>query len=112
MKGYACLLTIALLTGAIAAAAPADAASGARLHATPLQQAEEPVDINTATAEQLEKVPGIGPATAARIIEWRETQGRFERLEDLLNVRGIGTKTLEKLRPYLKVGEESSGGAA
>ena len=65
--------------------------------------APEPVDLNTATSEQLQSVPGIGPATAGRILEWRKTHGPFERVEDLLNIRGIGPTTLEKLRPYVTV---------
>jgi competence protein ComEA len=65
----------------------------------------EPVDINTASAEELQKVPGIGEALARRIIEFREEHGRFEKVDDLLNVRGIGVTSLEKLRPYLVVKE-------
>ena len=61
------------------------------------------VNINTATAAELEAVPGIGPATARAIIEHRTKQGAFKRIEDLTAVSGIGPKTLEKLRPYLKV---------
>lgn len=71
----------------------------------------EPIDVNRASAADLERVPGIGPATAQRIIEWREQHGPFERLEDLLNVRGIGEKTLEKLRPYLTVGKVERAGS-
>lgn len=63
-----------------------------------------PVDVNRADKERLQMVPGIGPATAGRIIDWRNEHGRFERLEDLLNIRGIGVTTLEKLRPYVTVG--------
>ncbi len=66
----------------------------------------EPVDVNRADEEQLQAVPGIGPSTARRIIDWRTENGRFERLEDLLNVRGIGVTTLEKLRPYVTVGAQ------
>ena len=62
--------------------------------------------MNRADEEQLQAVPGIGPSTARRIIDWRTENGRFERLEDLLNVRGIGVTTLEKLRPYVTVGAQ------
>ncbi|MFZ5827081.1 MAG: helix-hairpin-helix domain-containing protein [Bacillota bacterium] len=61
------------------------------------------VNINTASAAELESVPGIGPATARAIIEHRTKRGAFQRIEDLTAVSGIGPKTLERLRPYLKV---------
>ena len=61
------------------------------------------VDLNTASAEELDKLPGIGPATAEAIIRHRETQGRFRSVTDLLEVRGIGEAKLEQLRPLVKV---------
>lgn len=59
------------------------------------------VNINTAGQAELESVPGIGPATARAIIAYRTEHGPFGRVDDLINVSGIGQKTLEKLRPYL-----------
>lgn len=56
------------------------------------------VSINSASAEQLTALSGIGPALAQRIIEWREAHGRFESVDQLLEVSGIGAKTLEKFR--------------
>lgn len=67
------------------------------------QEERQPIDVNAATAEDLQKVPGIGVALSQRIIEFRQEHGRFETLDDLLNVRGIGTTSLEKLRPFLVV---------
>lgn len=61
------------------------------------------VDLNTATAEQLDQLPGIGPATAEAIIRHRETHGRFRSVTDLLEVRGIGEAKLEQLRPLVRV---------
>ncbi len=61
------------------------------------------VDINKATVEQLQEVPGIGPALAQRIVDFRTEHGSFEKVDDLLNVRGIGTTTLDKLKPYLTI---------
>ncbi len=61
-----------------------------------------PVPINNATAAELEQLPGIGPAMAQRIIERRRVR-RFTSAEDLLDVKGIGPKTLEKLRPFISV---------
>ncbi len=63
-----------------------------------------PLDLNRATAAELEKLPGIGPALAARIVAWRETHGPFKSLEDLLAIPGIGPKTLEGLRDKVTVG--------
>lgn len=56
------------------------------------------INLNTATSQQLQTLPRIGPATAKRIIEYRETSGRFSSVEDLANVKGIGQKTLERIR--------------
>jgi competence protein ComEA len=56
-----------------------------------------PLDLNTATAEQLDTLPGVGPATASRILEHRARVGRFRRVEDLLDVAGIGPARLEAL---------------
>lgn len=61
------------------------------------------VDLNRATAAELDTLPRIGPALAARIIEWREANGRFTSVEDLLAVPGIGDKMLEALRPLVRV---------
>lgn len=61
----------------------------------------KPLDLNTATVEQLEQLPGIGPSTAKAIVQFREKSGPFERIEDLLAIHGISRKKLEKLRPYV-----------
>lgn len=62
-----------------------------------------PLDLNAATAEQLEQVPGIGPGTAKAIVAFREKSGPFRRVEDLLAIRGISRQKLEKMRPHLTV---------
>jgi competence protein ComEA len=62
-----------------------------------------PVDLNTATAEQLETLPRVGPSLAARIIAWRTAHGRFARVADLGRVPGIGDRTLASLTPLVRV---------
>jgi competence ComEA-like helix-hairpin-helix protein len=60
------------------------------------------VDLNLSPADSLELVPYIGPTLASRIIAYRESV-RFEKVEDIIKVKGIGYKTYEKIKPYLKV---------
>jgi competence protein ComEA len=62
-----------------------------------------PIDINTASVEELDTLPGIGPKTAEAIVEYRETQGKFTCAEDLLQVRGIGAKKLAAILPHVTV---------
>jgi competence protein ComEA len=62
-----------------------------------------PVDVNLASAAELERLPGVGPALAARIVEARARDGPFGSVDDLRRVRGVGGATLERLRPRLAV---------
>lgn len=63
----------------------------------------DPINLNTATANQIETIKGIGPKTAARIIKQRNAMGRFTRLEDLLRIKGIGPKTLRRLSGIVEI---------
>lgn len=65
----------------------------------------KPVNINTATSEELQQVPGIGPATAQKILQMRKSYGPFKSVDDLLAIRGLGQKRLDKMRKYLIVGK-------
>lgn len=61
------------------------------------------VNINTATAEELQRLPGVGPAMAARILAYRQQNHGFKRVEDLLEISGIGDKKFAKLQPFVRV---------
>lgn len=67
-----------------------------------------PLDLNTATVEQLQQLPGIGPSTAQAIVRFRTKSGPFRRVEDLLAIHGISKKRLEVLRPYVTVASPPS----
>jgi len=77
---------------AAAPAAPKASASEAR-----------PVDLNTADSSALESVPGIGKSLSQRIVAFRDKNGPFQSVDDLLKVQGVGEKSIQKLRPYLTV---------
>ena len=71
-----------------------------------------PLDLNTASAAQLETLPGVGERTAQRIIEYREKNGAFTKVEHLMNVRGVGEKSFLKLKPMITVVAPTSERAA
>lgn len=66
-----------------------------------------PINLNSASAAELQQVPGIGPSTADKILEMRKSYGAFKSVDDLLAIKGIGPKRLEKMRKYLTVGKSS-----
>jgi competence protein ComEA len=92
--------------------APAPAAAQEPERDTP-KRAGALVNINTASAQELEDLPGIGEHMAQRIIEYRQKHGPFKRLEDLMEVRGIGEKNFLKLKPLITIApakaEKSTG---
>ncbi len=63
----------------------------------------EQININTAGSSKLQQLDGIGPAYADRIIEYREANGGFDSIDELVNVKGIGEKRLENIRPFIKL---------
>jgi len=78
--------------------AVSDGSSGSR------ETAEAPININTATAAELETLPRVGPTMAQRIIEYRESNGPFKTIEEIQDVQGIGTATFEGFRDRITVG--------
>jgi len=94
---------IALASGSLVEVTPAGeyrlgSMSGERLLSLGLA-----VDVNTATAKDLEALPGLGPVLAQRVVQHRQTHGPFQAPQDLLEVPGIGEQNLARLRPYLVV---------
>lgn len=65
--------------------------------------AAAPINLNTATATQLESLPGVGPRTAERIIEYREKNGVFKKIEELMNVQGVGEKSFLRIKDLISV---------
>ena len=99
------MLSIAVVSCLLCAVPPVTAAAQtkptARAAATPPSTAI--VNLNTAAASDLEGLPGIGAKTAARIVEYRQKNGPFKKVEELMNVRGVGEKSFLKLKPQLTV---------
>ena len=75
---------------------------GGRLVAVVIER-QGPISLNSTTAVELIELPGVGIKTAALIVDFREKHGPFERVEQLLQIKGIGHRTLKKLRPLLKI---------
>ncbi len=111
MRALLVLVTV-LAMAAIPAAAAQQKSSAAKSASTAAPTT--PVNINTATQEQLETLPGLGAKVAQRIIEYRQKNGNFKKVEDLMNVKGIGEKSFLKLKPRLTVSQkpESAGAPA
>ena len=98
---FGALLVVTFLTGGLSTIA------ASRLHAAPRADAQVSapviVNINKAGAEELDKIRGVGPAMAKRIIEFRDQNGPFKTVDDLVQVRGIGGSKLQKIKDQITV---------
>ena len=100
LASLAALLALTPLAAAAQTPKPARSAKPASTGQT--------VNVNTASAAEFEALPGIGPKLAARIVEYREKHGSFKKVEDLMNVRGLGEKNFLKLKAQLTIGAPKS----
>ena len=96
-------LALLIATAVTAAQEPTRPAAKA-----PTAAAGSAINLNTATVAQLETLPGVGKATAERILEYRQKNGGFKKVEDLMNVRGIGEKSFLKMKPLIMVAAPKS----
>jgi competence protein ComEA len=102
----ACALA-ALMAGVPAPATAQDKAAKSK----PAPAVSTPLNLNTATAADLEALPGVGAATARLIIEHREKNGGFKKIEELMNIKGIGEKSFLKLKPMVTVSPQKAEAA-
>jgi competence protein ComEA len=97
------MTAIVLVLGLVATAAAAQEAARPAAKAAAQASAGSAINLNTATVAQLETLPGVGKSTAERILEYRQKNGGFKKVEDLMNVRGIGEKSFLKIKPLITV---------
>ena len=102
----AIVILMATIVAQTAAASPqaARTAGAAKAKAT----ATNPVNLNSASVAQLQTLPGIGPSAAQRIVDYRQKNGSFKKIEELMNVKGIGEKSFLKLKPLITVGADKA----
>jgi competence protein ComEA len=105
------MLMMALLVLGLAVVAQAGQETPRRPAPVAKASAAAPVNLNTATVAQLVTLPGIGKSTAERILEYRQKSGGFKKIEDLMNVRGVGEKSFLKLKPLVTVSSAKGGNA-
>ena len=102
------MMTAIVLVLGLVAATNAAAQEAPRSSAKASAPAGAPINLNTATVAQLETLPGIGKSTAERILEYRQKNGGFKKVEDLMNVRGIGEKSFLKMKALITVNAPKS----
>ncbi len=108
MRRFMCALIVVLTTciagSPVAWAQTARAGSSAKARAT----AANPVNLNSASITQLQTLPGVGASTAQRILDYRQKNGGFKKIEELMNVKGVGEKSFLKLKPMVVVSGASA----
>ncbi|HET7220836.1 MAG TPA: helix-hairpin-helix domain-containing protein [Vicinamibacterales bacterium] len=100
---------IVCVCAVLAASAPAVSAFQAKpAKAKPAATAAAPLNLNTATLADLEALPGVGASTAKLIVDHRQKNGGFKKVEELMNIKGIGEKSFLKLKPLVTVAPEKT----
>ena len=107
MRRVSYMLALLLLLAGIDAG-PAAEASQAKPAAARAVAPSGPLNINTATAAQLETLPGVGARTAQAIVDQRQKSGGFKKIEELMNIKGIGEKSFLKLKPMVTVSADKA----
>ncbi|MBU1061572.1 MAG: helix-hairpin-helix domain-containing protein [Candidatus Omnitrophica bacterium] len=79
--------------------------SGFEVKTININESDSLIDINTASAQQLERLPGIGPVLAQDIVVYRQRTGLFKRIEELKHIKGIGDKKFEKIKDLIRISE-------
>jgi len=97
-------IAAASLVALFALTPPAAAGQSAKSSRASKSASTQIVNVNSASAADFEALPGVGPKLAARIIEYRQKNGPFKKVEDLMNVRGLGEKNFLKLKAQLTLG--------
>ncbi|MCA1562779.1 MAG: helix-hairpin-helix domain-containing protein [Acidobacteria bacterium] len=109
MRRLSCAIVTLMLAATVGApAVTADQAKAKPAPAKPAVTSASPVNINTASSSQIEVLPGIGARTAERIVEYRQKNGGFKKIEELMNVKGIGEKSFLKLKPLITVSADKT----
>jgi competence protein ComEA len=97
-------MTMSVCAGVLAGALLVTPVSAGRLQSSPAPAARAAtIDLNTASVADLEGLPGVGRRTAERIVEHRQKNGPFKKIEELMNIKGIGEKSFLKLKPLISV---------
>jgi competence protein ComEA len=103
------ILTVAVLATTLTMAGPVARAFAEDRPPQPSSQTAAPaLNLNTATQADLEKLPGVGAATAKQILEYRQKNNGFKKVEELMNIKGIGEKSFLKLKPLVTVAPAKS----
>ncbi|MDO8677525.1 MAG: helix-hairpin-helix domain-containing protein [Acidobacteriota bacterium] len=100
------IIPVVLALSALLMMAPTVSAQTLAVPSAPAAQ-KATINLNTATLDQLETLPGIGRKTAERILEQRQKSGGFKKIEELMNVKGIGEKSFLKIKPMVFVAPKS-----
>jgi len=97
------ILTVATVAAILTMGGPIGLAFSAQPQQSSAPAAAPALNLNTATQADLEKLPGVGPATAKQILDYRQKNNGFKKVEELMNIKGIGEKSFLKLKPLVTV---------